>query len=261
VTGPAFRRVVLTGASGGIGAALAARLAAPGVTMLLTGRDAGRLAQAADAARARGATVETATLDVTDASATAATLRAFDAAGPVDLLIANAGVSSGTRADGARESAAAARRVVEVNLLGAMNTVHPLADAMAARGAGAIALVSSLAAVRPLPDLPAYSASKAGLRAWGDALRGALRPCGVRVCVICPGFVTSPMSARHRGFKPFEMSAGRAAAIIDRGLRRGSAHVSFPWPLALLSWLDARLPAGLSDACARGFRATIAPER
>jgi short-subunit dehydrogenase len=256
----AWRRIALTGASSGIGRALAERLAAPGRTLLLTGRDAGRLDAAAAAARSRGATVETAVVDVTDRDGMARALGAFDAAGPVDLLIANAGVSSGRRPGGEPETPEDARRVIATNLIGAFNTVEPLADRMAARGAGQIALTSSLAASRPLADMPAYSASKAALRAWGVSLRGALGPRGVAVTVICPGFVTSPMSARHAGFKPFEISADRAARHIERGLARRAAFVSFPWPLVLLTWLDARLPPALSDRLARGFAAEIAPE-
>jgi short-subunit dehydrogenase len=255
-----WARIALTGASSGIGRALAERLAAPGRTLLLTGRDAARLGEAAAAARARGAAVETAVLDVTDRAAMARALGAFDAAGPVELLIANAGVSAGTRADGAAESPEDARRVIATNLIGAFNTVEPLAGPMAARGRGQIALMSSVAALRPLADMPAYSASKAAVRAWGVSLRGALGPRGVAVTVICPGFVTSPMSARHRGFKPFEISADRAARLIERGLARPAAFVSFPWPLVLLSWLDNRLPPALSDRLARGFAARIEPE-
>jgi short-subunit dehydrogenase len=254
------RRIVLTGASGGLGAALAVRLAAPGVTLLLTGRDPARLEAAAAAARARGAAVETARADVTDAAAMAAALAAFDAAGPVDLVIANAGASSGLGPGRGPEPPAAARRMIAVNLVGAMNTVEPLLAPMIARGRGRIALVASMAALRPHPDLPAYSAAKAGLRAWGVALRGWLGPLGVGVTVVSPGFVTTPMSARHRGFKPFELPADRAADIVVRGLERGRPLIAFPWPLALLSWLDMRLPPRLSDRAARGFAAEVAPD-
>lgn len=255
-----WRTIVLTGASGGIGAALAGALARPGVRLLLTGRDASRLAAVAAAAAARGAEVEALCLDVTDREGLAAALAAFDAAGPVDLLIANAGISSGLGPGRSAEPPDAARRVFAVNLDGMLNTVEPLLPAMAARGRGQIALMSSMAALRPLPDMPAYSASKAAVRAWGTSLRGWLRPRGVAVTVICPGFVTSPMSARHRGAKPFEIDADRAAAIILRGLARRRAYVTFPWPLALLTWLDNRLPPALSDWFLRGFAAEILPD-
>jgi short-subunit dehydrogenase len=252
--------VVITGASGGIGAALAAELAAPGVRMLLLGRDAARLASAADAASARGARVETAEVAVTDAAALAAALAGFDARDPVDLLVVNAGISSGLGPGRSPEPVEAAHRVVAVNLGGAIDTVGALLPAMLARGRGQIALMSSMSALRPLPDMPAYSASKAALRAWGISLRGWLGPQGIAVTVICPGFVTSPMSARHRGFKPFEMSAPRAAALIARGLARRSAFVTFPWPLALLTWLDNRLPPRVSDWLLQVFEARILPD-
>jgi NADP-dependent 3-hydroxy acid dehydrogenase YdfG len=261
VTGaPAFRRAVVTGASGGIGAALAARLAAPGAALLLTGRDGARLDAAAAAARARGAAVETARLDVTDAAAVEAALAAFEAGGPVDLVVANAGVSAGLGPGRTPEDRAASRRVWAVNGLGMLNTVEPLLPAMLSRGSGTVAIMSSLAALRPLPDMPSYSATKAAARAYGESLRGWLGPRGVRVCVICPGFVTSAMSRRHRGFKPFEIGADRAADVIARGLARGAPLITFPGALALLCWLDQRLPPGLSDRFAGGFAAEIAPD-
>ncbi len=254
------RSVVLTGASSGIGAALAAELARPGVSMLLVARRAGPLEAVAEAARAAGAEAETAAVDQRDTAALCRAIEAYDACRPVDLLIANAGISGGTAPDGTPESAASARAVVETNLLGAMATVAPLLGRMRARGRGRIALVSSLAALRPLPDMAAYGASKAGLRAYGIALRGALRPHGVRVTVVCPGFVTSPMSARHLGARPLEMPADRAARRILAGIARGRAFVSFPRALAALTWLDARLPPALSDRLIRGFAARIRPD-
>ncbi|MBK0399985.1 SDR family NAD(P)-dependent oxidoreductase [Limibaculum sp. M0105] len=255
-----WRAIVLTGASGGIGRELAIAFAAPGVTMLLVGRDRARLDGAALAARERGAKVETAVLDVTDAEALAGRLAAFDAAHAVDLVVANAGVSAGRAPGGAIEPPGTMRRLVEINLMGAVNTVEPLIPAMVARGAGRIALVSSLAGLRPLPDMPAYSATKAALRAWGTSLRGALAPRGVGVSVISPGFVTTPMAQRHRGPKPFEMDAARAARIISRGLERGRPLITFPLPLAAMVWLGNRLPPVLSDLAIRAFGAEILPE-
>lgn len=254
------RNVVLTGASSGIGAALARALAAPGTRFLLLGRDHARLATVAAGVRAAGAEVELALADVTDAAVLATLIEGFDDRHPVDLVIANAGMSAGRGPDGTLEGAETARRVIAVNLVGAVNTVGPLLARFAARRRGRIVLIASLAALRPHPDLPAYSAAKAGLRAWGTALRGALGPLGVGVTVVSPGFVTSPMSRRHRGFKPFEIPADDAAARILRGIARGAALVTFPWPLAVLIWLGNRLPPRLSDLAARGFAARIEPE-
>lgn len=255
-----FHRIVLTGASSGIGAALARELAAPGVSMLLIARDAARLRAVAEDAALKGAAAEICALDVTDAAEMKAALLAYDAAGPVDLVIANAGVSAGLGPDRAPEDPAAAERVWRVNYLGARNAVDPLIPAMRARRAGHLALVSSLAALSPLADMPSYSASKAALRAYGVSLRRWLRPEGVHVTVLCPGFVTSPMSARHHGAKPFELPAERAAAIMARGLARRRPLVTFPAGLALLSWLGARCPPLLSDWFTRGFAARIEPD-
>ncbi len=255
-----MKRLILTGASGGLGLALAERFARPGASMLLLGRDEARLRAAADAARAKGAEVETVVRDVTDRGGMAAALTEFDARAPVDLLIANAGVTAGTRPGGAPETPQDARRVWETNFAGMLNTVEPLLPALRARPGARIALMSSMAALRPQPDLPSYSASKAAVRAYGVALRGALRREGASVSVICPGFVTSPMSARHQGFKPFEIGADRAAALIEKGLARRDPFITFPWPLTLLTWLDNRLPATVSDRFLRAFRAEVLPE-
>ncbi|MEL6478363.1 MAG: SDR family NAD(P)-dependent oxidoreductase [Pseudomonadota bacterium] len=254
------RSIILTGASSGIGRALAGRLAAPGVSMLLIGRDSTRLGPVAEAAAAAGATAETAAVDVADRNAMQARLEAFDARFPVDLVIANAGISAGLEDGAMPEAAGVSDRVAAVNYLGMLHTVEPLLPRMIARRRGQVALMSSLAALRPHPDMPSYSATKAAVRAYGIALRGSMRPHGLEVSVICPGFVTSPMSARHLGFKPFEIPAERAADKIAAGLAARRALIAFPWPLVLLSWLGNRLPPALSDRFLEGFRARIAPD-
>ncbi|MEL6768493.1 MAG: SDR family NAD(P)-dependent oxidoreductase [Pseudomonadota bacterium] len=260
--GPWWRSVVLTGASGGIGRALAVELASNRVTMLLLGRDETRLKATAALARAAGATVRTARADVTDRATMAALLLEADREAPVDLVIANAGRSLGTPpGEGQLEPAGALETLAAVNLVGAANTVEPLLGPMRARGRGGIVLMGSLAGQRPLPDMPAYSASKAGLRAWATALRGALARDRIGVMHVSAGFVTSPMSARHLGPRPFELSAEAAARRIRRGLERGAATLAFPWPLAAMAWCGARLPPHLADLAIRPFAARIAPER
>ncbi len=246
-------RLVLTGASSGIGAALAAEFAAPGVSMLLIARRADQLEAVAAAARAKGAEVTIAALDVTDAAGLRAALRAYDAAAPVDLVLANAGVAKG----GLPEPEGQARAVIETNLIGAVNTVEPLLPAMIARGAGRIGLVSSISALRPSADLVSYSAAKAGVRAYAQALRSGLRAKGVAVSVIIPGFVTSPMSAKHHGPKPFEIPAERAARIIRRGLERRRSAIVFPIPFALMVFGGNLLGPRLSDWFERRYAARI----
>lgn len=249
---------MITGASSGLGAGLARAYAAPGRVLGLIGRNAARLEEVADTCRHSGAAVRTAVLDVADAAAVAAWLLAFDAAWPIDLLIANAGVSSGTRSDGSPEGMDAACATVRINLLGVLHCVEPLLPGMVRRGHGQVAVVASIAAYRGLPDSPAYCASKAGVLVYGEALRGALEPLGVRVSVIVPGFFASPMSARYAGRQLFQLSEARAVACVARGLRRSARRIVFPWQLALLLRLASLLPAWCGDRIMRAFRFHIA---
>ncbi len=255
-----YRSIVLTGASSGIGQALAQRLAKPGIAMLLIARRAAPLQDVAETARAAGASVETAAIDVIERDALAHVVTDFDAMFPVDLLIANAGISAGLTSNRGPEADGVSRQLIETNYMGALNLIEPLLPAMIDRGAGRIVLMSSMAALRPFPDMPSYSATKAGIRAYGIALRGAMREHGPSVSIICPGFVTSPMSKRHRGMKPFEISAERAASIIVRDLEKGRSEIHFPKLLALLAWISNLLPPGISDWFVQGFKARIDPD-
>lgn len=239
------RSIVITGASSGIGAALATAYAGPGIRLALTGRNAERLATVADTCRQAGAEVSAAPLDVTDAPALAAWLGEIDRASPVDLVIANAGISAGTGQG--REPAAQIRAIFAVNLDGVLNTVMPLLPAFQARRRGQIAVMSSLAGFRGFPGAPAYCASKAAVRVWGEALRGDLREGGVEVSVICPGYIASPMTAVNKFHMPMLMPADRAARIIQRGLARGRARIAFPWPVYAAAWLIGCLPPALTD--------------
>jgi NAD(P)-dependent dehydrogenase (short-subunit alcohol dehydrogenase family) len=149
---------------------------------------------------------------------------------------------------------------VAVNLLGAMHLVGPLLPGMRARGRGAIGLVASVAAFRGLPDTPGYCASKAGLLAWGEALRAAHGPGGIRVSVICPGFFDSAMGDRYLGPKPLRMGLEATAERVHRALLRGERRVVFPAPLGWLLRLLALLPPGLGDRAVRLVRVRVRPE-
>lgn len=249
---PDFRdpqHVLITGASSGLGAALALAYAAPGVRLALGGRDAERLETVAEGCRAAGAEVSAARVEITDAAATAAWIEAEDAARPLDLVVANAGVSAGTGGEG--ESAAQARRIFAVNGDGVVNTVLPALARMRPRRRGQIAIMSSLAAFRGFPGAPAYCASKAMVRVWGEALRGELAAEGIGVTVICPGYVDTPMTRVNRFPMPLLMSAERAAAICRRGLARNRARIAFPFPTYFAAWLLGVLPPGLTDPLLR----------
>lgn len=239
------KTILVTGASSGLGEALARCYARPGVTLVLTGRDLARLDAVADACRAAGAGVRSATADVTDRAFLADWLPGVDEATPVDLVIANAGISAGTGGGGEGEEQA--RRIFATNLDGVLNTIHPLIPRMARRRRGQIALMSSLASFRGFPGAPAYCASKAAVRVYGEALRGALRPDGIEVSVICPGFVRTPMTAVNPFPMPFLMDADKAARLIARGLARDRPRIAFPWPTYLGARALSLLPTGLAD--------------
>jgi short-subunit dehydrogenase len=249
-----FSVVIITGASSGLGASLARAYAAPRVALGLLGRDRQRLEATARACEVGGAIVSTATIDVTDAPAMASWLREFDGRHPVDLLIANAGTSAGPYPDSPSEGAETAARQVAVNLLGAVNTVEPLLPALCARRRGRVAMVASIAAYRGLPYSPGYCASKAGLRAYAEALRPRLEDRRIGVTVVCPGFFDSPMTDRFDGPTPFLFSSDAAARIVKHGIDRGRRRVAFPWPLVLgLQFCDIA-PAFIGDAILRRYR-------
>lgn len=246
-SGPAH--VLITGASSGIGTALALAYARPGALLSLAGRDEARLNDIAATARSRGAEIDAAVLDVRDRDAMAAWVVAADQRRPVDLVIANAGISGGTH--GGPESAEQTRAVFAVNLDGALNTVLPLIPRMTARRSGQIALISSLAGHRGFPGAPAYCGSKAALKVWGESLRGELAIHGVKVNVVMPGFIKSPMTDVNDFPMPFLMSAERAAEIVRKGLAKDRARIAFPWPMAMMAWFVATLSPAILDPLLR----------
>ena len=250
------RTILITGASSGIGAALTRRYAAPGTTLVLSGCNRARLDTiAADCAR-RGAAVRQEVLDVRERAAMAEWIAAADQTSPLDLVIANAGISAGT--GGMGESDAQATEIFAVNVDGVINTVLPAIARMQARELptdgerrGQIAIMASVAAFRGVAAAPAYCASKAAIRVYGEGLRALLAGDGIEVCVVCPGFVRSPMTEINKFPMPFLMDADAAARIIQRGLARNRGRIIFPWPMHAAAWLLAALPTALTDHLVR----------
>jgi short-subunit dehydrogenase len=251
------RTIVITGASSGIGEALALRYAAADARLGLLGRDRDRLDQVVAACRDRGAEVHAAAIDVRERARMHAWLEGFDDAAPVDLVIANAGVMSGRPPDADIEPADAGHALVETNVLGVLNTVDPLLPRMIARRRGQVALVASLAAFVPLADSPSYCASKSALLSYGLALRDLVRAHGVGVSVICPGYVTTPMTQQESGWKPLEMSSAQAAEVIWRGLARNRPIIAFPFFMAMLARICGALPDPIRRLALTPFRFTV----
>ncbi|PIW30219.1 MAG: short-chain dehydrogenase [Rhodospirillales bacterium CG15_BIG_FIL_POST_REV_8_21_14_020_66_15] len=237
--------VLITGGSSGIGRALALSYAGHGTAIHLSGRDKARVEAVAAECRERGAVAEGRVIDVTDAEAMVGWIADADARTPLDLVIANAGITNST--SGLPEGPERTRRILAVNIDGVVNTVLPALAAMDARDRGQVAIVASVAGFRGLPTSSAYSASKAAVKAWGEALRGERLTTGVRVNVICPGWVESRISENNRFDMPFLMTADRAAAAIRRGLARDTARIVFPWQMHMAVWLLAALPPAWTD--------------
>lgn len=245
------KSILITGASSGIGEALAIDYAAPGVFLALTGRDAARTEAVAAACRAKGADVLAETVGAEDVAAMPDFVARAHARRPLDLVIANAGISAGTGGKG--ETAAQARRIFDVNVQGVVNTVAPAVERLlqksraGAAPRGQIAIVASLAGYRGFPGAPAYCASKAAVKVWGEGLRGELHAHGIEVTVVCPGYVRTRMTEGNTFPMPLLMDADRAVRIIRRGLARNKARIAFPWRLAFMVNAIAALPPAWTD--------------
>ena len=254
----AWQGIIITGASSGIGEALARELAAPGVTLGLVGRNAERLGSVAEAVAAAGAIVRQGLFDIRDADALRSFVNDFAAAAPLDLVVANAGILDGRTPDGDIETAAAARNLLDTNLLASIETLHAALPHMRTRRTGQILLVTSQAGLAPLPDAPAYSASKAGLISYGLAMREAMREEGVRINVVCPGYVTSGMTAVHQGPHPFKISAQAAARKIIAGMEADKGLFGFPFILFLGARCAIAAPAWIRRLVMNGMRFRVA---
>ncbi|TCT05594.1 SDR family NAD(P)-dependent oxidoreductase [Aquabacter spiritensis] len=244
-----FAHVAITGASSGIGAALAEAHAAPGVRLVLGGRDAARLAAVAARCREKGAEAAVQCVDVTDAAAMRGFIEAADDLRPLDLVYANAGLG-GLRALAAPDGEAieAAHAIIATNLAGVVNTVAPALRRFVPRGAGHLVLVGSLAGRLGLPHSPVYSASKAAVAAYADGLRRLTARTGVTVTLIEPGFVKTPMAEGVPSSALMQWSAPRAAAAIRAAVEARRPVYAFPFALAALLHLARHLPRPLVDA-------------
>lgn len=241
------RRAWVTGAGRGIGRALALRLAADGWRVAASARSAEELAALAAETAGR---VTPFPLDVTDQAAVAATFDAINARlGPLDLVVLNAGTYKPVTA--ASFSVEAWREMVEVNLLGTVNCLAAVMPSMIRRRGGHIAVVSSLTGYVGLPSASAYGATKAALINMCEALHPELEAEGVRLTLINPGFVDTPLTRRNDFPMPFLMPAEKAVDRIVAGLESGRFEVAFPRRMSFLIRLLALLPHGLRLAVTR----------
>jgi short-subunit dehydrogenase len=231
-----YDSVLITGASAGIGRALALACARPGAVLHLSGRKEARLDAVCAAARSLGADARPRVLDVTDRDAMAEWVAS---AGRLDLVVANAGISE-TTVRGQVESAEQVATILAINVSGVVNTALPalalmrgqVPDADGVRGR--IAVVASIAAFVASPSAPTYCASKAAADTWTCATAPLAARQGIVMTSVCPGFVRTAMTAHNRFPMPGIMDADRAAAIILRAVAAGRRRVVFPrWMGAL----------------------------
>lgn len=252
-------RVLIVGASGELGGALARRYAESGAALWLWGRDAARLDGIADACLKAGATsISIRSLDLRNVDEAIAAIALEDDAAAFDLAIIASGVGD-IRPEGTLvEDAALVARLGLVNFVAPAAIAAELGSRMVRRKRGSIVLISSAAAFHALPFASAYAGSKAGLSRFADALRIGLHPHGVRVTLVSPGFIDTAAARRVPGPKPLRMTPADAARRIARATAGGKPHLVMPWPFALLKMIDRTVPRLLLD---RLLRALTPPGR
>ncbi len=281
------QNILITGATSGIGAALALYYAKTSAkTLFLCGRDESRLKTITQKCTHAGAVVFSQIVDVTDKDAVKNWILACEEKANINLVIANAGVAT------LQENTENIYKTFDTNIYGVLNTVLPTLEIYRNRlqkqtsetssldkfiskmkkqkrafsispftkkylgnigcelyntDNKAIAIVSSIAGYHGLPTCPSYSASKACIKAWGEALRLMLKPSGIRVSVICPGFVRSRITDKNTCPMPFFWEADKAAKVIATRLEKNIGLIAFPWQLRFVTWLISILPNKISD--------------
>lgn len=248
-------RIFISGASGALGCALALRLAHPGLSLALWGRNRMRLDEVAGLCRERGAHAEVRSLDLFDVDAALAALQDEDGASPFDLAFLLAGQGDTLPPGSIVEDSAQVARLAQTNFVAPAAMAAALAARMAARGAGRIGVVGTAAASHSLPFAAAYSGSKAGLSRYVDALRLAVRGHGVTVTLVSPGFFAGTAQNGAAPARPGEISADEVAGTMIAAVRAGRAELVVPRRFLLLRWLDRLLPRPLRDRVLLSLRA------
>lgn len=239
-----FTNVLITGASSGIGEAMAVYYAAHGAkNLFICGRNKDRLENVRKQCEQLGAAVYASLIDVNDREKMRVWIVQCNKKAPLNLVLANAGVAT------TKEIDENIYNTFNTNIFGVLNTVLPAVSLFSRRrgqAPKAVAMLSSIAGYHGLAGCPSYSASKACVKAYGEALRVYLAPKGIQVSVICPGFVKSRITDKNTCPMPFFMEAEEAAEIIGRGLENNVGLIAFPWPMRFGVWLLSVLPSRLS---------------
>jgi short-subunit dehydrogenase len=242
--------VMVTGASSGIGRGVAVELSRRGATLGLLARRMEMLQEIVSEIESRGGKALAVPVDVQDAHAVRAAADRFrEQLGPIDVLIANAGI--GSTKDAAELRANEVAGVINVNVIGAANSVAAVVPEMVARGRGQLVVISSLAAYRGLPKSAAYCASKAAVSAFFESLRLDLQPRGIEVTIIHPGFIKTPLTAGRHAQMPFLMELDIAVEKILRAIEKRRKSYAFPWQLASIVRAGMIMPTSIYDWISR----------
>ena len=242
--------IFITGASSGIGEGLALALAKEGAVIGLVARREENLRALADRCEAAGGKACAFVCDVTDADAVRLAAEHFRRAfGHIDILIANAGIG-GNNSETRSLQPDAVKKVIDINLLGAVNSVHAVLPEMLERGSGQLVAISSLAGVRGLPKSAAYSASKAGMTAFFESVRLDVQHRGVDVTIIQPGFIRTPLTSGRANKMPYLMELDDAIPLLLRAIEKKKKFAAFPWQLATLVKAGKIFPTWLYDRVA-----------
>lgn len=244
------KTVFLTGASSGIGEALAIALAKKGAILGLFARREELLNELAAKCESVGGTARVFPCDVVDSSALhAATERFRDEFGHIDIMIANAGIGGNNKKTRDYDPEAV-KKLIDVNLLGAVNAIHAVLPAMLERTSGHLVGISSLAGFRGLPKSAAYSASKAGMTAFFESVRLDVAAKGVDVTIIQPGFIRTPLTAARANTMPFLMELDDAIPHFVRAIEKKKKYAAFPWQLATIVRAGKFMPSWIYDRLA-----------
>lgn len=237
--------ILISGASSGIGRELALQYAKTATRLFLCARNYEKLQEVKEICKDLKCDIFIKKLDIRDASECESWIKKIEENYPIDLVIANAGISAGTASG--TEGYDQIKSIFDTNIYGVINIINPAIDFMKNRRQGQLALIASLAGFRGLPSSPAYSASKAAIRVYGEGLRGNLADFGIKVNVICPGYIKTPMTAVNKFPMPFILPVDKACKKIMRGIKKNKSRIAFPFPLYFIVWLAALLPVCWTD--------------
>lgn len=248
------KRIFLTGASSGIGEALAVELAKRGARLGLVARREELLATIVERCVAAGGSARAFACDVTDAPALASAATSFrDEVGGIDILIANAGIG-GNDALTRSYDPASVKKLIDINVLGAVNSIHAVLPGMLEQGRGQLVAVSSLAGFRGLPKSAAYSSSKAAMTTFFESVRLDHAKNGIDVTIIQPGFIETPLTSGRSNKMPFLMKLDAAIPFFLDAIAKKKRFAAFPWPLALTVRIARHMPSWLYDRVASRAR-------